>query len=179
MLQKTDERLSLWRKCDMLHINRSSLYYEPKEPDEAYQALQEELMKRIDYWHTKHPYLGSRKIAVKLQQEGYHVCRKTVRRIMGRMGIHAVYPKANLSKRNFKEAVVPYLLRNYKAEFPNQVWSIDITYIPMKRSHMYLTAPSTGVVGRSSGRTCRIRSTRHPSYVPCERPLRRTASRPS
>lgn len=140
MLKKTDGKLSLRRKCDMLRINRSSLYYEPKEPDEAYQALQEELMKRIDYWHTKHPYLGSRKIVVKLQQEGYRVCRKTVRRLMGLMGIHAIYPKANLSKRNFKEAVVPYLLRNYKAEFPNQVWSIDITYIPMKRSHMYLTA---------------------------------------
>ncbi|MDD6134472.1 MAG: IS3 family transposase [Selenomonadaceae bacterium] len=95
---------------------------------------------RREHWHTKHPYLGSRKIVVELQQEGYHICRKTVRRLMGDMGIHAVYPKVNLSKRNFKEAVVPYLLRNYKAEFPNQVWSIDITYIPMKRSHMYLTA---------------------------------------
>lgn len=140
MLQKTDERLSIRRKCDLLHINRSGLYYEPKELNEAYLALQEELMKRIDYWHTKHPYLGSRKLVVKLQQEGYRVCRKTVRRLMEKMGIHAIYPKANLSRRNFKEAIVPYLLRNYKAEFPNQVWSIDITYIPMKRSHMYLTA---------------------------------------
>lgn len=97
-------------------------------------------MNRIDYWHTRHPYLGSRKLTFQLAQEGYTICRKTVRRLMHCMGIHAIYPKINLSKRNFKEAVVPYLLRNYKAEFPNQVWSIDITYIPMKHGHMYLTA---------------------------------------
>ena len=59
---------------------------------------------------------------------------------MQKMGIYAVYPKPNLSKRNFKEAIVPYLLRNYTAAFPNQVWSIDITYIPMPHGHMYLTA---------------------------------------
>jgi putative transposase len=59
---------------------------------------------------------------------------------MLKMGIYAVYPKPNLSKRNFKEAIVPYLLRNYNVSFPNQVWSIDITYIPMPHGHMYLTA---------------------------------------
>ena len=139
MIQK-DDKLSVRRQCELLGINRSSLYYEPKEPDEAYLALQEELMKRIDYWHTKQPYLGSRKLVIQLRKDGYTICRKTVRRLMNQMGIHAIYPKMNLSKRNFKEAIVPYLLRNYEANFPNQVWSIDITYIPMKRSHMYLTA---------------------------------------
>ena len=59
---------------------------------------------------------------------------------MCEIGITAIYPKINLSKRNFKEAVVPYLLRNYKVNFPNQIWSIDITYIPMRHGHMYLTA---------------------------------------
>ncbi len=97
-------------------------------------------MKRIDYWHMKFPYLGYRKITVKLQEEGYSVGRRTVRRLMQSMAIYAIYPKANLSKRNAKEAVVPYLLRNYPINFPNQVWSIDITYIPMKKGHMYLTA---------------------------------------
>ena len=56
------------------------------------------------------------------------------------MGIYAIYPKPNLSKRNFKESIVPYLLRDYTVSFPNQVWSIDITYIPMPHGHMYLTA---------------------------------------
>jgi putative transposase len=97
-------------------------------------------MARIDYWHTRCPYLGSRKIVAKLQEEGFSVCRKTVRRLMLKMGIYAVYPKPNLSKRNFKESIVPYLLRNYNVSFPNQVWSIDITYIPMPHGHMYLTA---------------------------------------
>lgn len=56
------------------------------------------------------------------------------------MSIYAIYPKVNLSKRNFKESIVPYLLKNYAVNFPNQVWSIDITYIPMPMGHMYLTA---------------------------------------
>lgn len=151
MIRKIDG-LSVRRQCELLGINRSSLYYQPQEPDKAYQALQEELMKRIDYWHTKYPYLGSRKLVIKLKEDGHEVCRKTVRRLMNQMGIQAIHPKINLSKRNFKEVIVPYLLRNYKAEFPNQVWSIDITYIPMKHGHMYLTALidwcSRKIVGR-------------------------------
>ena len=91
-------------------------------------------------WHTMLPALGSRKLTVKLQEEGYSVGRKLVRRLMREMGIWVVYPKPNLSKRNFQEAIVPYLLRNKVVSFPNQVWSIDITYIKLNRSHMYLTA---------------------------------------
>ena len=97
-------------------------------------------MRRIDYWHVKFPYLGSRKITVKLREYGYKVGRKTVRRLMQLISIYAIYPKVNLSKRNVKESIVPYLLRNYAANFPNRVWFIDITYIPMPMRHMYLTA---------------------------------------
>lgn len=97
-------------------------------------------MGRIDYWHTAMPFLGSRKLAKILQEEGLPVGRKLVRRLMCEMAIYAIYPKPNLSKRNFKEAVVPYLLRNKQVDFPNQVWSIDITYIKLHRAHMYLTA---------------------------------------
>lgn len=139
MIQK-DGKLSIRRQCELLGVNRSNLYYAPAPTDEARIALQEELMRRIDYWHVKFPYLGSRKITVKLNEDGYRVGRKTVRRLMQLMSICAIYPKANLSKRNFKESVVPYLLRNYAVNFPNQVWSIDITYIPMPMGHMYLTA---------------------------------------
>ena len=84
--------------------------------------------------------MGTRKLAAKLRAEGHAVGRKLVRTYMQEMGIHVVYPKPNLSKRNFKEAIVPYLLRNKVICFPNQVWSIDITYIKMQRGHMYLTA---------------------------------------
>lgn len=97
-------------------------------------------MERIDYWHTACPYLGSRKLIIKLHDDGYKVSRNTVRRLQRTMGIRAIYPKANLSKRNQREAIVPYLLRNYDVSYPNQVWSIDITYIALKRGHMYLTA---------------------------------------
>lgn len=97
-------------------------------------------MARIDYWHTELPACGSRKFVKLLKDEGYQVGRKLVRRYMAEMGIRAIYPQPNLSKRNFKEAIVPYLLRNYNVSFPNQVWSIDITFIKMNKSHMYLTA---------------------------------------
>jgi len=102
--------------------------------------LKEEIMSRIDYWHTTMPYIGTRKIAVQLRSEGYSAGRKLVRSYMQEMGIHAVYPKVNTSKRNFKEAIVPYLLRNKQVCAPNQVWSVDITYIKLHRGHMYLTA---------------------------------------
>ena len=81
-------------------------------------------MDRLDYWHTTLPALGSRKLAAKLQSEGYDVGRKLVRRLMLEMGMWAIYPKPNLSKRNFRESIVPYLLRNKVVSFPNQVWSI-------------------------------------------------------
>ena len=97
-------------------------------------------MGRIDYWHTVMPYLGSRRIVTMLRQDGFSVGRKLVQRLMREMGIYVVYPKPNLSKRNFKESIVPYLLKNKTVSAPNQVWSIDITYIKMGRTHMYLTA---------------------------------------
>ena len=132
--------MSVRRQCELLGLTRSAVYYEPKQPDQESIERKEQIMARIDYWHTIMPFLGTRKLAVKLQEEGYPVGRKLVRSYMQEMGIHAVYPKANLSKRNFKEAIVPYLLRNKVVSFPNQVWSIDITYIKMYHGHMYLTA---------------------------------------
>ena len=74
-------------------------------------------MRRIDFLHTIYPYMGSRKLAIMLQREGYSVSRKIVRRLMAEMGICAVYPRANLSKRNFKESIVPYLLRGVTPYF--------------------------------------------------------------
>lgn len=137
---KSSDGLSVRRQCELLGLNRSAIYKEQKQPDEAALHLREEILSRIDYWHTTMPYLGTRRIAVKLREEGYLAGRKLVRACMQEMGIHAVYPKPNLSKRNHKEAIVPYLLRNKVVSFSNQVWSIDITYIRMRHSHMYLTA---------------------------------------
>ena len=121
-------------------MTRSQVYYEPKKPDSESVERKEAIMARMDYWHTMMPYLGTRRLVIKLKEDGYAVGRKLVRSYMGEMGIRAIYPKPNLSKRNFKEAIVPYLLRDKVVSFPNQVWSIDITYIKMVHGHMYLTA---------------------------------------
>ncbi|MEY2829854.1 MAG: hypothetical protein RIQ33_1712, partial [Bacteroidota bacterium] len=102
----------------------------------------EELVKsRLDFWHTKQCYLGVRRLVVKLRvEDSIHVGRKLVKRLMDEMGIYASYPKPNLSKRNLAHKIYPYLLRNISITAPNQVWAVDITYIKMGKTHMYLTA---------------------------------------
>lgn len=98
-------------------------------------------MSSIDQIHTDYPWAGQRRIKeLLLRDYGFKAGRKRIRSLMAEMGIAAIYPKINLSKRNFKESIVPYLLRNKYVSFPNQVWSIDITYIRMAHGHMYLTA---------------------------------------
>jgi len=98
-------------------------------------------MNCIDQIHTQYPWAGQRRIKRFLLDEyGIEIGRKLIRRLMQKMGIYTIFPKINLSKRNFKETIVPYLLRNYNVYLPNQVWSIDITYIKMNHRHMYLTA---------------------------------------
>ena len=122
----------------MLDINRTSFYYTPLELDRERET---EIKNKLDYWHTKMPYLGVRKLRKQLQnQDGIAVGRKLINRYMDEMGIYAVYPNPKLSKRNKKHKIYPYLLRNLSIDRPNQVWAIDITYIRMGRSHMYLTA---------------------------------------
>ncbi len=128
------------RQCELLHIQRSKVYYKPAERSVDEWLRRESIMARIDHWHTQMPGIGTRKLVRQLKNEGISVGRKLVRCLMGEMRIQAIYPKANLSKRNFRETIVPYLLRNKAVSLPNQVWSIDITYIKMQHSHMYLTA---------------------------------------
>ena len=125
----------------MLGINRSSVYYKPKTPT-AEQIEREELIKsRLDYWHTKQCYLGVRGLRDKLRKEdNLTVGRKLIKRYMDEMGIYAVYPKPNLSKRGKDFKAFPYLLKNKTIFLPNQVWAVDITYIKMGKKHMYLTA---------------------------------------
>lgn len=98
-------------------------------------------MRCIDELHTAFPWAGQRKIRALLAQE-YQISagRKLIRKLMAKMDLQVIYPKANLSKRHFNEALAPYLLRNYKVYLPNQVWSIDITYIRLNHGHIYLTA---------------------------------------
>ena len=139
MIRK-ENNLSVRRQCELLGVNRSALYYKAKDKDEEAAELREKVMGRIDYWHIQLPGAGTRKIAILLQQDGYNVGRKYVRKCFQDMAIRTIYPKENLSRRNFKETIVPYLLRNCDVRLPNQVWSIDITFIKMYNRHMYLTA---------------------------------------
>ena len=137
-----DEELTVKRQCELLEVNRSSFYYEPKEPDEAAIIREEHIKKRLDYWHTKHCWMGSRKLADKLRgDDGIEgVGRHLVRRYMQEMGIFAVHPKPKLSKPGKDHKKFPYLLRKLSIWLANQVWAVDITYIPMQHGHMYLTA---------------------------------------
>ena len=141
LLVSGSEKLTITRQCELLGINRTSFYYEMKRPTPEEKEREELIKSRIDYWHTKFCYMGVRRLRAKLAKEdGINIGRKLMKRYMEGMNIYAVYPKPNLSKRNKKHPVFPYLLRNMSIFMPNQVWAIDITYIKMGKSHMYLTA---------------------------------------
>lgn len=130
------ERLSLRRQCELLHLNRSSLYYKPKEKDESDQTLLNEIR---EIW-IRYPFYGYRRITWSLRQKGFKVNHKRVQRLMSLGGIKAIYPGPNTSKRNQKHAVHPYLLRGMEITAANQVWMLDITYLRMDKGFVYLVA---------------------------------------
>lgn len=132
--------LTVERQCALLGIARSTYYYKPDEPSPEALAHKQKLMDAIDFWHNKLPSMGVRTLRKKLWDMNLEAGRKLIRSLMDEMGIYAVYPKPNLSKRNQKHRIYPYLLRNKLIFMPNQVWAIDITYIKMSHGHMYLTA---------------------------------------
>jgi putative transposase len=125
-----------------LEVNRTSHYYIPKELDEEAAACEEHIKKRLDYWHTVFCWMGSRNLLKKLRQDDgiVGIGRQLIRRYMQEMGIFSVYPKPNLSKPGKGHKKFPYLLRGKQIWLPNQVWAVDITYISIGRTHMYLTA---------------------------------------
>jgi len=143
LVEREQPSLPLQAQADLLSVSRASLYYQPKSPSAEEVALK----RRIDEVYTKHPFLGSRRIAKQMQNEGLQICRNTVALYMQQMGIAAIYPGPNLSKRNSDHAVYPYLLRGIKAERPNQIWGIDITYIRLSGGWMYLVVSQ----GRTQG----------------------------
>jgi len=128
--------ISIRRQCELLGVSRSSLYYEPVEPDAEELAL----MRRLDELHLEHPSFGSRMMTRALKAEGVHVNRKRVQRLMRLMGLESIAPKPNTSKPAPEHPVYPYLLRNMKVCRVNQVWAADITYIPMARGFLFLVA---------------------------------------
>jgi putative transposase len=140
-LVSPDSKLTIKRQSELLGINRTGFYYKTRELTEEEVKYEECVMSRIDFWHTKYCVFGSRKIAKKLIKEDKIIIgRKRVRKYMREMGICAVYAKPNLSKSKKQDYKFPYLLKNINIFIPNQVWAIDITYIKMGKTHMYLTA---------------------------------------
>ena len=136
MIEPEHTELSVRRQCELLGVNRSSVYYEAVPESEENLAL----MRRIDEQYTKCPFYGSRRIAAWLRTQGHEVNRKRVQRLLRMMGLEAIYPKPKLSLAGRGHKVFPYLLRNVVIERVGQVWSADITYIPLACGFMYLAA---------------------------------------
>jgi putative transposase len=128
--------LRMRRQCELLGINRASLYY--RRLGESEENLR--LMRRIDRQYTRAPFYGSRRMTAWLRSQGWAVNRKRVGRLMRWMGIEAVSPQPKLSQRGQGHPICPYLLRGMEVERADQVWGADIPYLPMARGFVYLVA---------------------------------------
>src|SRR6476620_3387649 len=128
--------LPLVRQAGLLRLSRSTLYYEPRPVPAAELAI----MRRIDELHLAYPFAGSRMLRDLLRGEGFAIGRELVATMMRRMCIEALYRRPNTSKPADGHKIYPYLLRGLAVERPNQVWAMDITYIPMARGFVYLAA---------------------------------------
>jgi putative transposase len=135
MIDASDE-LPVNRQAQLLDLARSTVYYLPKPSSAADLAL----MRRIDELHLEHPFAGSRMLRDLLRLEGHRIGRKHVATLMARMGIEALYRKPHTSRRHPGHSIYPYLLRDRTIERGNEVWAMDITYIPMARGYLYLAA---------------------------------------
>lgn len=136
LVEWSESEFSIKTQAQLLGLNRTGLYYQPVKPSAEEVALKH----RIDELYTESPFYGSRRITACLRREGHIVNRKQVQRHMREMGIEGIAPKPNLSLAKPGQQVFPYLLKGLRIEKPNQVWGIDITYIRMLQSWMYLVA---------------------------------------
>lgn len=136
LITKEDKVISLRRQCELLRINRSSLYYQPQGVSE--EDLQ--LMNLLDEQYTKTPFYGVRRMRESLQRLGYEIGKDRVRTLLRGMGLMAVYPKPKTSKPHPGHKIYPYLLKGVEIIRPNQVWSTDITYIRLAQGFAYLVA---------------------------------------
>ena len=135
MIDRT-HKLSVTRQSKLLSISRGSVYYRPKPVSSQTQTQ----MNRIDRLHLELPFAGNRMLRDLLRQEGSRIGRKKVATLMKRMGLEALYRKPRTTRRHPKHTIYPYLLRKLPVTRSNQVWAMDITYIPMARGFVYLAA---------------------------------------
>ena len=136
MVDREHLSLSIVRQCALLGVSRSSLYYRPKAVSEEDLSL----MSEIDRQYLETPFYGSRRMKVWLAREGRYVSRKRVQRLMRIMGLRAIYRSPRTSRPAPEHRVYPYLLKKIRVIRPNQAWAADITYLPMARGFLYLTA---------------------------------------
>ena len=136
MIELDHAELSLRRQCELLGLNRSTWYYEPA--GESSENLQ--LMRLIDEQYLRTPFYGWPRMTASLRRAGYEVNHKRVQRMMHKMGLLAFFPKPKTSLKEKGHTIYPYLLRGLEIVRPNQVWSADITYVPMRQGFMYLVA---------------------------------------
>src|SRR3954454_5326650 len=132
--------LSIARQARVLGISRGSVYYLPRPVS----AIDLALMRRIDELHLDYPFAGSRMLQGLLRAEGHWVGRRHLATLMNKMGIEALYRRPNTSKPAPGHRIYPYLLRNLPVTRPNQVWAMDVTYVPMARGFVYLAAVIDG-----------------------------------
>jgi putative transposase len=129
-------KLPVTKQVKLLRLSRSSVYYQPRPVSDRDLAL----MHRIDKLHLEFPFAGARMLRDMLWQNDVHVGRRHVRTLMKQMGIEALYRKPKTTKPGEGHQIYPYLLRGMRIDQPNQVWAMDITYIPMARGFVYLAA---------------------------------------
>jgi putative transposase len=135
-VERDHTEISVRRQCELLGVNRTSLYYEPVSESEENLRF----MRLLDQQYTQTPFYGSRRMTEWLREQGHEVNRKRVTRLMERMGLEAVYPKPSLSQPGEGHRIYPYLLEGVPILRVNQVWSTDITYIRMAQGFLYLVA---------------------------------------
>jgi putative transposase len=128
--------LPITKQADVLRISRGSVYYLPRPVS----ATDLEVMRRLDRLHLEFPFAGSRMLRDLLAPEGCKIGRRHVKTLMRRMGIEALYRRPRTTKPEPGHKIYPYLLRGIEITRPNQVWAMDITYIPMAHGFVYLAA---------------------------------------
>lgn len=136
LIDPKEQKISIMRQCKLLGLSKSGYYYKSKGMSEENLKI----MELIDVQYTETPYYGVLRMHAYICSLNYQVNVKRIRRLMRVMGLQVIYCKPNLSKPNKAHKKYPYLLRGLTIDKVNQVWSMDITYIPMKKGFMYLTA---------------------------------------
>jgi len=136
LIESDNTSISIHRQCELLKLNRSGYYYKPIGES----ALNLEIMGLLDKQYTTTPFYGVPRMHQYIRSLNYEVNIKRIRRLLRLMGLYAIYPKKRTSIPNKEHKIYPYLLKGFKINKPNQVWSTDITYIQMEKGFLYLVA---------------------------------------